>query len=349
MNKLTRLNNNVSNNTNGNQLINSNLIYSSNIYDQNFYQKMMTQKEEQKRKIKNVSDLGMTQEQLTEIIIAPIKIAKNNASEIAKVYNENCVQYSKTFVEQQLWRNRTNAPYKGILKNIDTQKQIKHSNDLIVHRVTNNDKIGLLKEYSELQDVIKNHNGELRVIFSASTESEHLKKFNYVQRFKDQDKYNPKDYNDLKNFYNQEQKRHDREQKRIDDIISRITEGNIDEQECKRLETEILSLKDKSPTKIENAIINRSKNDEQVNNNKSVSKIRIIRSKIDEQNESTNTNESINTNEIQKSNERKIRIAKKISIEQNEQSMENKPVEKPPLIQPKEENKRIRIVRKIQQ
>lgn len=327
MNKLTQLYNNRNNEP---QMLNNNPLFSSNIHDKAFYQKMMIQKEEQMRKVRNVQDLGLSQEQLTDIIIAPIKIAKNNSSELAKVYSDNQIQYSKNFIEQNLWKNRTNAPYKGILKNADTTKQIKDSKDLIVHRVTDSDKIGLLKDFNELNTFIKNHNGELRVIFSSSSEAEHLKQFTYVQKFKDIDKYNPKDYNDLKNFYNQEQKKFDREQKRIDDIISRIMDDDIDETETKRLESELY------------------KPQSNINQLSSIQTpyVNLKQSSIQSQN--TTCNQSDNQSE-KPSADKRIRI-KKINIESKQDTIVNiQSKQIPQEDEPKESVRRIRIVRKIQQ
>src|SRR5436309_2677649 len=71
-----------------NQMLNNNPLYVSNICNQQFYQQMMLQREEQMRKIRSVSDLGMTREKITEYVIAPLKIQRSDKNEIEKLHNE---------------------------------------------------------------------------------------------------------------------------------------------------------------------------------------------------------------------------------------------------------------------
>lgn len=223
-----------------NQMLNNNPLYASNIHDQNFYQQMMLQREEQKRKIKNVSDLGMTREQITEYVIAPIKIERGDKAEIDRYTTEEENMMTKKFIEDNWWSKRTNEPYKNILKDEDWRKDFKKEEDLIVHKVTDLDKVGLMDDYEALIALIEVHDGELKVIFSSSKETEHKKAFKFVQKYKYRMKYDPKDYNDLKDYYKKEQKKFDKEQKRIDDVISRLMDDEMDEKELKRIESEFL-------------------------------------------------------------------------------------------------------------
>lgn len=165
-----------------NKMINNNPIYTSNIYDQNFYQQMMMAREEQLRKIRNVSELGLTKEQLTEYVICPIKEEKSNVSEIAKLLDEENIHFTQQFIEDNWWKTRTNAPYKNILKDQDWTKNFKNSDDLIVHKYTNFDKIGLMDEYDKLCKLLEKHNNELKSIFSVSKENEYKLKFDRVQK-----------------------------------------------------------------------------------------------------------------------------------------------------------------------
>lgn len=221
-----------------NQLLNNNPIYSSNIYDQNFYQQMMLQKEEQIRKIKNISELGMTKDKITEYIIAPIKVEKSDRNEISRMISDEEEHMTDEYIKQNWWVQRTNAPYKNILKDQDWQKPFKTESDLIVHKYTDLDKIGLMKEYDILNHMIEKHNGDLKVVFSASKESEHKKAFKFVQKYRKRMKYDPKDYREMKNYYHQEQKKFDREHKRLDNIISRIMDDDISDTELKQIEME---------------------------------------------------------------------------------------------------------------
>jgi hypothetical protein len=223
-----------------NQLFNNNPIYTSNINDQNFCQQMMLQREEQMKRIRNVSDLGLTREQITEYVIAPIKIEKSDSSEIERLMNDETSMMTKDFIEKNWWNSRTNAPYKNILKDEDWKKEFKSQKDLIVHKVTNLDKIGLMEDYEALLKIIETHNGQLKTIFSSSKENEHKKAFKFVQKYRDRMKYNPKDYNDLKEYYKKEQKKHDRNQKSLEDAITRLMDDDMDEKELKQLESEFI-------------------------------------------------------------------------------------------------------------
>ena len=219
-------------------MLNNNPLYSSNIYDQNFYQQMMLQKEEQLRKIKSISDLNLSKEQITEYVIAPIRVEKNDVNELKKICDEEDQRLTKEFIESNWWSQRTNAPYKNILKDQDWRKTFKIEDDLIVHKYSDLDKVGLMDEYMAILKLIEKHNGELKVVFSASNESEYKKAFKFVQKYRGRLKYNPKDYNELKNYYDKEQKKFGREQKRLDNIISRIVDEDMDDKELKQIEAE---------------------------------------------------------------------------------------------------------------
>src|SRR5690606_12699014 len=86
-----------------NQMLNNNPIYSSNIYDNNFYQQMMLQKEEQMRKVKNINDLGLSKEQITEYVIAPIKVEKSDASELERLRSSEEQTLTEEFIKTNWW------------------------------------------------------------------------------------------------------------------------------------------------------------------------------------------------------------------------------------------------------
>lgn len=209
--------------------------------NQQFYQQMMMAKADQMKKIKNVSELGLTRDQITEYIICPIKVERSSRNEIERYVSDEEAKLAKKYIEDNLWKNRTNAPYKNILKNEDWKKRFATANDLIVHRVSHLDKVGLLDEYKKLVGLMEKHNNELRVIYSTTKESEHLKEFEYVNKYKYTVKYDPKDYNDLKEFYKKEQKKLEKEQKRIDHIINKLTDDDITVDEIKLLENEFIN------------------------------------------------------------------------------------------------------------
>lgn len=250
-NKLTKNYQNYMNKPNdmNNQLFNNNPIFESNIYDQNFYQRMRMNRDEQIKRVRKISDLNLSKEQITEYVIAPIKVAKSNSSEIQKLFDEQTNMITQDFIQTNWWNTRTNAPYKTILKNEKCDRDFKSKEDLIVHKVSNLDKIGLMDDYKKLVNMIEKHNSDLKVIYSASNENEYKKKFKHVNKYKYKMKYDPKNYNDLKNYYKNEQKKYESDQKRIDELITRIMDNDdISKSEIKQIETEILHTK----TKIKN-------------------------------------------------------------------------------------------------
>jgi hypothetical protein len=233
-----------------NKLFDNNPIFESNIYDNNFYQKMRINQEEQKKKIHKVSDLKLSKEQITEYVISPIKVARSDSSEIQKLFDEQTHMITKNFIQHNWWNKRTNAPYKTILRNEKWDREFKSNKDLIVHKVSDLDKIGLMDDYKKLVNMLEIHNSDLKVIYSASKENEYKKKFKHVNKYKYKMKYNPKNYNDLKNYYITEQKKYESDQKRIDELITRIMDDDdISETEIKQIETELLNTKSKKKNK----------------------------------------------------------------------------------------------------
>lgn len=220
-----------------NQMLANNPMFMNNIHDPSFYQKMMLAQQEQINRIKNVSELGLNVQQITDYVICPIKVARTSRDELVKAYDELNTEYTQKHVNDW-WAGRTNNPYKNILKNEDHTKKFNSAADLIVHKVTDLDKIGLLSEYKKLMKILEKHNNELKMIYSASNENESKKKFEYVNKFRDRMKYDPKDFNDLKDYYKKEQKKLERDQNNIDNIIDMLMENeNIDQNEIKRLES----------------------------------------------------------------------------------------------------------------
>jgi len=112
---------------------------------------------------------------------------------------------------------------------------------LIVHKVSDLDKVGLIDDYKKILKLIEEQNGQLKVIYSASKKNEHKQAFKYVQKYRDRVSYNPKDFNDLKDYYKKEQNKYEREQKKIDDVIAKLMdEDDIGEDAIKRIESEFL-------------------------------------------------------------------------------------------------------------
>lgn len=82
-----------------------------------------------------------------------------------------------------LWKNRTNDPYKVILKNEDFHKHIINQSDLIVYKVSETDKLGLDEQYDNKVNDFNKHNKELKNIFTDDKKQEYYNKFVYNNKY----------------------------------------------------------------------------------------------------------------------------------------------------------------------
>jgi hypothetical protein len=199
-----------------NQMLMNNPQYCANVRNSDYYARLMFEKMEQMKKIKSVEEIGISKDQLTNYIICPIKIEKEDKQEFEKKYNDKSLHYvgftnrksAPEFVKE-LWKNRTNNPYKNILKDENYKKNFKKKKDLVVHHATALDKnlIKTMKDYEDKAELIELLNGELRIKYSKSKENKYKEKFDYINKVKYRIKYDPKNYNELKQFYKQETKK----------------------------------------------------------------------------------------------------------------------------------------------
>jgi hypothetical protein len=181
---------------------------------------------------------------LRESVINPIKISK---PPIDKLKNDYQI-VEKTHAPQifEFWKSRTNQPYKNILKNENYQKIPlvgAKKEDLIIHKVTAADKIGLLAdELHEITEFIKTHDDELKNTYSISEETKYKEKFMYNNAYKFRAKFDPSDFSKLKkdriHHFQKEQKKSEHNKKKVDDLIEAILiNGSLTENEIKELET----------------------------------------------------------------------------------------------------------------
>jgi hypothetical protein len=221
-----------------NPMLNNNPLYIGSIRDPNFCNKMNMAKIEQIKRAKRVDDFGMDKKQMMEYIICPMTVNKSTSDEILKLWKT----FEDTFMplKEEWQRGRTNQPYKNILKNENYKKTFKTKDDLIVHKVTDADKLGLLEDYEKLMAIIEKHNDHLSVIYSTSERNKHKKEFEYVQKYKYRLKYDPKDFDELKDFYKKEQKKISKEKRKIDEILNSLVENDIlDSKDIEKLDREL--------------------------------------------------------------------------------------------------------------
>ncbi len=194
---------------------------------------------------RNKMNLKIDNNELKNIIIRPIKIEKVDKRELMAKYSEAEKSVNKPELEN-LWKKRNNAPYKNIIKDEKyIKKDFKTKDDLIVHRVSRLDKLGVDKEVQKFESNIEKHNNELKIQYSQNNQTEHKKKFEYNNVYKYNNKYNPKDHESLKDdnidYLKKEQQKLESDKKKIDDVIESLVVSNILTEE-EKLEIDFTEL-----------------------------------------------------------------------------------------------------------
>jgi hypothetical protein len=246
-----------------NPMLTTNPNFYGSIRDANFQTRANIAKLEQRKRVKTINDLGMTRDQILNYVIDPIKVVKQSKEELQSAFNDKASTYidPKDLMQitrtdqsklpkwlKEIYAGRKNTPYKSILKSANILKQEQYNKDfnneedLLIHKVTQIDKdeIRFVRELAEKLAIFEEHNGELKLIYSASKEAQHKKDFEYVQKYKHRSGYNPEDYTDLKKYYKKEQKRIDRENKRIDEMIEvLLMNDQVSKEDLEKLQSTI--------------------------------------------------------------------------------------------------------------
>jgi hypothetical protein len=220
-------NNLLSNNPQYQNAISTNINNAQRMQMQEMYQHMARlRKAQEAKKINKFNDVDRIYdpEFICKSVIKPIKEIKEESGELVRRYKTLQDKFEPE--RQETWNKRTNQPYKNILKSEDYKKVFSKKEDLLVHKVTDADKIGVMKELLELQGLLEKHNGELKIIYSLSNEKDNIKKFEYNHKSKFRIKYDPKDFTDMKEdqlaHIKKEQQRLEKDKKRKDDLIESL-------------------------------------------------------------------------------------------------------------------------------
>jgi len=244
---------------------------------------------------KNRDRLSLDKDELRNAIIRPIRVEKSEKHETIIKMKDLEKSFTKKELED-LWARRTNQGYKHIIRDEKFQKKdYKKKEDLIVHKVTDLDKLGVNEDFDEFKGKIETQNGELKIQYSQSKEIEHKKKFEYNNKYKYSAKFDPKTHEDLKDdnveYFKKEQEKIEKDKKKIDDIISNLLTSNIlTEEEKKELvdlqgeEQQEVKLKEKvnKANKINKEKEIREEDTEEESIKKSPIKITITSKKISE-------------------------------------------------------------------
>jgi len=222
------------------------------------------------QRLNNV-DQKYNQNVLKDAIIKPEKIEKPKKDNIEKIYNNTLNDYSKNI--EKFWEKRVNLPYKGIIKDFDYNKKIQNEKDLVVHKVSKNDKDKVLFHNSvkKYVSVVTEQDNELHEKFSKTKLKEHKKEFEKEHRYK----YISKNNNDVVNndelrtdrieFYKKQQEKNQENKKQLDDLLNELVNIGVIDQDLNNINYDNIDI-----NKLEDTLVNMLGKDEYnklINNN----------------------------------------------------------------------------------
>jgi hypothetical protein len=184
------------------------------------------------RKIKkfNSIDQVYNKDELKNLIINPQKIEKPNINIETLVQNRN----DENNIElQESIKKRVNLPYKGIIKDFNYNKVINSEKDLIIHKVSSQDKIHFNEDMSSFKNKNINIDKEIKDTYSIDKQTTHKKEFEYQHKYKYRTKLESSDNgeSDLRTdrieFYKKEQNKLDDNKKKIDDILLNLIDSGV--------------------------------------------------------------------------------------------------------------------------
>jgi hypothetical protein len=241
-----------------NNMISQNPNFTSK--DPQFYNRIQLAKLEQIKRAKKIEDLGLDKKQLSEYVIDPFKIEKTDKKEIETQLSQRDPEYKDGYLKE-LWKTRTNQAYKNVLKKelFDKvykkyykdsifDKNINDKSQLMVHKVVKTvdaDKLLLNDDVKQLQNNLESHNKELKTIYSTSEKNKFKKEFEYAQKYRHRLEFNPKDAEELKDYYKKEQKKINKTNKMVEELIDSLVEQNeLTKEQVEELNKELNNNKD---------------------------------------------------------------------------------------------------------
>lgn len=184
------------------------------------------------RKMKKFNNIDQmyNQDDLKNLLLKPQKIEKPNLNLGSLINNKE--QTNLCDLEESI-KKRTNEPYKGIIKNFDYSKiREKHEEDLIVHKVNDEDKNEEIFDSNMgiFRGKIEKQNEDIKDAYSIDKKTEHKKEFDYQHKYKYRAKIDSGD-DDLRvdriEFYKKEQSKINDSKKKIDDILLNLIDSGI--------------------------------------------------------------------------------------------------------------------------
>ena len=182
------------------------------------------------KKIQKFNKIDQTydKDSLKQMIIKPEKIEKPNLN------IENLIKNRESDGKKELdecVKKRTNLPYKGIIKNFNYEQKFEKAEDLIVHKVTAEDKLNFDKDIENFNNKISTQNKEINNTYSQDKHNDHKKEFEYQHKYKYRTKLDNDVESDLRidriEFYKKEQEKMEDSKKKIDDILINLIDSGI--------------------------------------------------------------------------------------------------------------------------
>jgi hypothetical protein len=208
-------------------MVNQNPNFFNNMQNPQFQDKIQMLKMQRVNQVRSINELNINKEKLSDYVICPMKIEKGNNEDVDKEFKNISSNYQE--IRENLWKQRTNQPYKNIIKDADFNKSFNSKEDLLIHKVTkaDSDPKKFEKEFKNLKERLKKEDNELKnVIFTESRKEEHRKRFNYIKKFKRRVNFNPKDFSDLKKAYEQEVKSIEKRGNMITEVLDKYMDSD---------------------------------------------------------------------------------------------------------------------------
>ena len=178
-------------------------------------------------KLNNIDQI-YNKDELKKLIINSEKIEKPNIN-IQNLVDNKKLENTKDFDDSI--KKRINQPYKGIIKDFNYDKKIKNESDLIIHKVTVEDKKFFIKDMGVFQNKIETQNKEIKDIYSMDKETQHKKDFEYQHKYKYRSNLDNGTESDLRvdriEFYKKEQEKMEDSKKKIDDILINLIDSGV--------------------------------------------------------------------------------------------------------------------------
>lgn len=184
------------------------------------------------KKIKKFNNIDQmyNHDELKNLIIKPQKIEKPNINIQSLVSNRDDI--NKKDLEESR-KKRVNVPYKGIIKDCDyTKIREKHEEDLLVHKVSTEDKDKKIfdDKLNVFEKKIEEQNKDIKNTYSLDKKNEHKKEFDYQHKYKYRSKIDSNDDDvrvDRIEYYKKEQNKLEESKKKIDDVLLSLIDSGI--------------------------------------------------------------------------------------------------------------------------